>query len=337
MAPGISALNQVQIGQETTAGTKVTPTTLWRGMGMIKDNTEIEFLDENIGIAGGALRSRIPATGGEIPLAGGFTFEQGGYVFQSGFYSTSPTTDTSSAKIWTWTVQTGSTDPIETTDLKTLTIRAGDNQQAEFMSYCFTREFTLSGRVGEGLDITATMEGRAVGTTDFETGLAIPTVEDVLFTNGLLYLDATTDIGTTQVSQTLFSVDLTITTGWKGYKAADGRTDFSFAKWTGSDIMLNVTFEHNSTAVTEKANWRNETERALRLQFNGSALSTTDAAATYDKKALVVDLWGKWESFDAISDEDGNNHVTGTFHAGYSSTGANKARFIIVNELASLP
>lgn len=334
MAPGIEALNRIQTGAESTAGTAATPTTPWRGMGVITDNTEIEFLPENIGIAGGALRSRKIMTGGEIPLSGGFTFEQGPYIFQSGFYKTTPTTDAGSARIWTWTVQTASTDPIETTDLQTYTIRAGDNQQAETMSYCFCREFTLTGRVGEGLDITATMEGREVGTTDFEAGLSIPTVEDVLFTNGKLYLDPTTDMGTTQVSQTLFGVDLTVTTGWKGYRAADGRLDFSFAKWTGSEILLNVTFEHNSDAETEKANWRNQTERALRLQFDGTALSTTD---TYGTKALIIDLWGKWESFGPLTAEDGNNHVAGVFRAGYSATGANKAIFRVVNELASLP
>jgi len=47
-------------------------------------------------------------------------------------------------------------------------------------------------------------------------------------------------------------------------------------------------------------------------------------------------LWGKWESFDAITDEDGNNHVTGVFRAGYSPTGANKAIFTVANEVASL-
>lgn len=337
MAPGIEALDQVQIGAESTAGTAATPTTNWRGMGVIQDNSVIEFLEEHTGRAGGNLRTRKPATGGEIPLEGGFTFEQGGYVFQSGFYSTTPTTDASSAQIWTWTVQTASTDPIESTDLQTYTIRAGDNQQAEQMNYCFTREFTLSGRVGEGVDINATLEGRTVSTTDFETGLSIPTVEDVLFTNGTLYLDSSTDIGVTSVSQTLFAMDLNVTTGWKAYRAAEGRLDFSFAKWTGSEIVLNLTFEHNSSAVAEKSNWRNETERALRLSFTGSALSTTDAGATYDKKTFIVDLWGKWESFEALNAEDGNNHVTGVFRAGYSTSGANKARFILVNELGSLP
>lgn len=338
MAAGIKALRRIQIGQETAAGTKATATAIMRGFeGVIKDNTMIEFMPENIGIAGGANRTRKPATGSEMAMTGGFTFEQGGYFFQSGFYKTTPTTDASSGKIWTWTVQTVSTDLIETTDLQPLTVEGGDNQQCEYFTYGFTREFSLSGQAGGGLDISATIEGRETGTTDFTASIAIPTVEDVLFTNGKLYIDTSTDIGTTQVSQTLFSMNLNVTTGWKGYAAVDGRIDFSFAKWTGSEIVLNVVFEHNSSAVAEKAAWRAQTERAIRLQFDGTALSTTDASATYDKKALRIDLWGKWESFDALSDADGNDHVAGVFRAGYSSTAAKKAVFTICNQLASLP
>ena len=334
---GIKALRKVQLGQETTAGTNAVATALWRGMGVIQDNTEVEFMEEDIGLLSGVLRTRIPHTGGEITLEGGCTFQQLPYIFQSGFYNTTPTTDTSSAEIWTWTVQNASSDPVSTTDLLTYTIEAGDDQQAEYMNYCFTREFNITGRVGEGLDISATLEGRAVGTTDFTTGISIPTIEDILFTNGELYLDPTSDtIGTTQVTSTLFAVDLNVTTGWRAYAAADGRTDFSFAKRTMDEITLNVTFEHNATAVTEKSNWRNETERALQLKFNGSALSSTDGAATYDKFTFIVNLWGKWESFGALEEDNGNDQVTGVFRAGYSSTAANKAQFIVVNESSSL-
>jgi hypothetical protein len=334
---GIKALRKVQLGQESTAGTNAVATALWRGMGVITDLTEVEFLEEDVGILSGLLRTRIPKTGGEITLEGGCTFQQMPYIFQSAFYNTTPTTDASSAEIWTWTVQNASSDPVATTDLLTYTIEAGDNQQAEYMNYCFTREFNITGRVGEGLDISATLEGRAVGTTDFTTGISIPTVEDILFTKGTLYLDATSDtVGTTQVTQTLFAVDLNVTTGWRGYMAADGTTAFSFAKRTEDEIVLNVTFEHNATAVTEKANWRNETERALQLKFTGSALSSTDAGATYDTYTFVVNLWGKWESFGALEEDNGNDQVTGVFRAGYSSTAANKAQFIVANESATL-
>jgi hypothetical protein len=182
------------------------------------------------------------------------------------------------------------------------------------------------------------MEGRTVATTDFTASIAIPDVETILFTNGKLYIDPTTDaIGTTQVSQTLFANDLNITTGWRGYPAADGRTDFSFVKRTKEEITLSVTFEHNATAVAEKLAWRNQTERAIRLRFDGNALSSTDAGATYDTKTFIADLYGKWESFDSLTDQDGNDQVTGLFRNGYSKAAGTKGYFRIVNELATLP
>jgi hypothetical protein len=155
-----------------------------------------------------------------------------------------------------------------------------------------------------------------------------------------LYIDGSTsssDIGTTQVSQTLFNADLSHTTGWRGYRSADGRTDFSFIKRTKDELTLSLTFEHNSSAVTEKAAWRNQTERAVRLTFTGNALSTTDSGGTYDTKTLILDLWGKWESFEALSDNDGNDQVTGLFRVGYSPDAQFKARYILVNELATMP
>jgi hypothetical protein len=338
--PGIKALRRLQLGAEATAGTSVAATAIWRGTGMGKDNRETTFVEEDIGLLGDALRTYVAKTGGEVTFEGISTFEQNPYFFQSGLYKTTPTTDTSSAQVWAWTIQNASTDPIATTDLQTYTVEFGDNQQAEYMAYCFTREMTLSGTVGEALNVSATMEGRTVGTTDFtpSTDIPVPTVESILFTNATLYIDPSSDtIGTTQASQTIFATELSIKTGWRGYAAADGRTDFSFVKRTKEEITLSVTFEHNTTAVAEKLAWRNQTERAIRVKFTGNALSTTDAGAPYDTKAMVWDLYGKWESFDALSDQDGNDQVTGMFRVGYSAAAGTKGSFKIINELSALP
>jgi hypothetical protein len=340
--PGIKSLRRIQGGAEATAGTSVPATWIWRGTGVGKDLSEVTFVEEDIGLLSDALRTYKAKTGGEVTFEGPASFEQLGYFLQSGIYATAPTTDTSAAKVWTWTHQTASTDPIATTDLQTYTLEFGDNQQAEFMTYCFTREYKLTGNVGEALMLSATMEGRTVGTTDFtpSTDVVIPDVETILFTNATLYIDSSTsssDIGTTQVSQTLFNADLSHTTGWRGYPAADGRTDFSFVKRTKDELTLSLTFEHNASAVAEKLAWRNQTERAIRLMFTGNALSSTDAGAPYDKKTLIIDLWGKWESFEALSENAGNDQVVGMFRAGYSPTALLKARYILANELATMP
>jgi len=337
--PGIKALRRVQIGPELSPGaTTDVATTIWRGMGVIKDNLEITFVEEDIGILGGANRTYKGKTGGEIELSGTATFEQLPYGFQSGIYATTPTTDTSSGLTWTWNVQSLSTDPIATSDLQTYVIEGGDNQQAENMHYCFTKELKLSGEAGAAIDLSMTLEGRDVAPTTFTAGLSIPSVEDILFSKGLLYIDQTSDAaGSTLKSNTLLKMDLTYTTGWVPVFAADGNTYFSFVKRQSDAITLDITFEHDGTSVAEKSAWRAQTERVIRLKFAGNALTTTDAGATYDTKILLIDLYGKWESFDALSDMDGNDTVVGKFKVGYSATAAKKCVFTVVNELSSLP
>ena len=191
MTNGIKALRKVELGQEASAGgTTDIASTIGRGMGVLTDNRETTFPEENIGILGGTTRSYVAMTGGEIALEGDATFEQAPYILNAGVYSTAATTDSGTGYIRTWTVQIASTDPIETTDLQTLFIEGGDNNEVETMRYGFVREFTFSGNAGEAVSINATIQGREIsGGQSFTSGLSVPTVEDVLFSKGKLYID----------------------------------------------------------------------------------------------------------------------------------------------------
>jgi|APSaa5957512622_1039677.scaffolds.fasta_scaffold26529_3 hypothetical protein len=337
--PGIAGLRRTQIGiMAAFGGTTDVATTYWRGMGMIDDTLEVTFPDENIGILGDVNRSYIGKKGGELPLEGDATFEQLPYIFQSGIKTVSPSTDASSAEIWTWAMQNATTDPISSSDLSYIVAEAGDNQQAEIFRSGFVREFSLKGAAGEALQVTATVQGREVELTTFTAGLSVPSVESILFSKGKLYIDPSSDTpGTTQKSQTFLDMSLDVTTGWSAIETADGRLDFSGVKMIGQESSLDITFEHDGSSVAEKAAYRAQNERVIRLEFEGSALSTTDAGATYDVKTLIIDLYGKWENFEPIGESDGNDVVSGTFHVGYSTVAAKKAEFIIANELATLP
>jgi hypothetical protein len=46
---------------------------------------------------------------------------------------------------------------------------------------------------------------------------------------------------------------------------------------------------------------------------------------------------GKWEKFDKLGEQDGNDIVQGTFRARYNSTAAAMFRAVVQNGLASLP
>lgn len=337
MTNGIKSLRKIQIGQEASAGgTTDIASTIWRGMGVITDLRETTFPEEDIGILGGTTRSYVAMAGGEISLEGDATFEQLPYIFNAGVYNTTATTDSGSGYIREWTVQNVSTDPIESTDLQTLMFEAGDNNEVETMRFGFVREFNITGNAAEAMAVSAIVQGREVtGGQSYTAGLSVPTVESILFSKGKLYIDPSSDtIGTTQVSNTMIAADLSMITGWQAVMTADGRIDFSFIKRIADEITLAITYEHNGSATAEKAAWRAQTERAIRLIFEGTALTS---AGTYTYKTFIIDLWGKYSSFDALTDLDGNDTVVANFRAAYSSTAANKARFTVVNNLATLP
>lgn len=342
--PGVTPLEKTLIGVEATAGaTTDAPTTYWRGIGKIKDRREVVFPPERIGKIGGTTRSYIPRTGGEVMLEQDATFEQMNYIRNAGIYFTTPTTDTGTGTgiIRTWTVQHSSSDALATTDLATLVVESGDNNDMEVARYAFVREYTVTGKQGEGLHVSATLESRAPSTsagftavtdTDFENA-----AEVILMSMGSLHIDDTTGtIGTTTVTETILEFSLKHTTGWVALPARDGRLDFSSIKHVDDEIILDVTFEHNATAVTEKAAWRAQTERAIRLQFAGTALTS---AGAYTTKIERYDLYGKWMTFGAegLEDQSGDNIYRGTFKVAYSPSAAKKCVFLNVTEQSTLP
>ena len=109
---------------------------------------------------------------------------------------------------------------------------------------------------------------------------------------------------------------------------------FSNIKNVGPEITLDVTFEHETTAVAEIAGWRAQTGRKVRLLFQGSAFTTAGTSYTYN--TLRIDLYGKWESFDGLDDADGNDTVSGTFRARYSEGAASAGNITVVNTLAAV-
>lgn len=342
MTTGITALSKTLIGVEALAGaTTDVPTTTWRGMGTQKDRQEIVFPPERVGVFGGTTRSYIPRTGGEVLLEGDATYEQLAYLFNAGIYLTVATTDTGSGYIRTWTVQKTAADAYATTDLGTLVIETGDNIDVESMHFGFVREMTLSGKQGEGMQHSTTVQGRApstsasftaVGSTDLDNP-----AETILFSKVALAIDPSTDaVGTTPKTETILDCSLKITTGWVELPAKDGRTDFSNIKRTDDEILLDITFEHNGVAITEKNAWRNQIERALQLKFTGTALSL---AGAYANKTFIANLYGKWQTFGAegLEEQDGDNIYRGTFKVAYASAATSKAQFILVTDLATLP
>lgn len=314
MAEGRKSCRRIQIGLETTPGTAVAATTYWRGTGTLDNNQTTVFPEEDVGIFGGTDRNYIPKVEAGITLESvPATYQQLPYLFEMGIEHATPTTDEGDAYYeYLYTMPLSCTDLHESTDLGTYTIEAGDNIAAEEFAYGVARSITLSGRASEAVMMSAELFGREVSTSEFTDDLSIPSVTEILMSHGSLYIDdADGTIGTTAISNTLLDMNLSINTGWRPIYTAEGNKYFSFAKQGMPEIICTLTFEHNATAVTEKANWNSLTARLLRLKFDGGS--------GYE---LYLDMAGKWDNVSKLGERDGNNILTFTFRVRYNSTAA---------------
>lgn len=331
MANGIKALRTIELGQEATTapGTPVAGSTLWRGEGTLDDQRQVIHPDEDIGYLSGVDRSYIPKVEAQIAFSDTpATFEQLPYILEAGVEAIGDGTANNSAYISDYNFPTTAVNTIQT-----FTIEGGDNNQYEEMEYAFVRDFTLSGVAGEAWMVGANWAGRQVSKTT-ATGSAVPTVEEMLFSKTKMYVDAVSGtIGSTQLTDTLLDANISFTTGWIPVWTADGDLFFSFHKMTKPEIVMNVTFEHNTSAVAEKDAWIAETPRLIRLMVEGSALSSSaTGTATDTVKNVQIDMAGKWERFEPLDDQDGNDTISATFRARYNSTGAEFCDIRVVNE-----
>ena len=184
---GVKALRKIQLGKETTAGTAVAATALWRGEGVGTDTSVTEFPPEDVGILGGTDRAYIPMVGGEVTWEGPATYEQLPYVLEAGVEQETGTQDGAGTDyIYVYNFPTTAQNT-----LRTYTIEAGDDQQAEEIDYCFVREFSLAGNAGEVISLNATWQGRQWSTTSYTGAISVPTVEEILFQKAKLYIDST--------------------------------------------------------------------------------------------------------------------------------------------------
>jgi hypothetical protein len=222
--------------------------------------------------------------------------------------------------------------------IKTYTIEGGDNNQAEVMEFGHVTDFELSFKAGEAVMVTANIAGRQVALQAFtsSTAATTPTVFEILTSKGKVYVDESTATpGTTQITNEILSGSLKVKTGLVAVPTADGALTFSFVKGTRPDVTLELVFEHSTFAIAEKVKWRAGTERLYRLDFSGSALTST--GTVYGTKKLIVDVAGKYEKFSALADDNGDDTITATLRGGYSATAALFLKFVVVNELAAIP
>lgn len=340
MAPGIKKLQRIQLGKETTAGTAVAATTRWRGAGaMLDDQRKIEEIEELVGIIDGADRTVVVQLLSMIELAPiALTFEQLQYLLVMGFGG--PTTGTAdgagSGKIYQTT--------IPTTAVPTAvpyTIESGDNVEQEVAEYNVLTKLTLTGELGGTVKMSGTVMGRQVQRLGGGfTAVSIPALSTESVTSqGKIYLDAIGGTyGTTQVSGSIIGFKITITIGWIPQFTIDGQLYFTRADYTSQKVEGEISFLHDANASGSggaKADFRAQTAKLLRIDLIGSALAS--AGTTYSTRHAIIDLPIKYLNPGPLDEKSGNNVVKLKFRSRYNLTAGNAGKFLVVNELASLP
>ncbi len=332
---GVKALRKIQLGKQSSIDTAVAATTTWRGTGLLEDDAEIKFVEEQIGIALPTTRNFTPKTGSKITLDPiDATFQQLPYLFEMGVAEEVATQDgAGTGYIYAYAMPTTAINA-----LSLYTIEGGNNEQAEEASAVFCSKFKISGNQAEGVMMEGELIGRAISDTTFTGALTIPTLvpgDHINFGGSQLFIDEPGGtLGATEITCTLYSFELDVETGWAGV-FANCRKDYAHIQWLQENFSatLKLVYKHNTTAETEKTRKAANTARQIRLSFAGNALGTP---ATESTLSFRVDAAGAYEEM-THGDVDGNDVKEATLRIGYDLTAALGLEFRVVNELTALP
>lgn len=339
MAPGIKKLQRIQMGFETTPGTTVTASSRWRGMGStLEDKRKVEIIEEMVGIIGGLDRTAITQNLGGLSLAATpATPEQAQYLFCWGMGGpkTGSADGAGTDKIYTNTIPTTAAPTTISSTFET-----GDNREQEFANYGVATQVVLEGKSGETVKMSGTILTRAVNrlVAGF-TSTTIPTVSELLTSNGKFYLDAIGGTaGTTQIATQILGFKLQYDFMWIPKFTMDGTLDWSFATFADYKISGNVLFEHDTAVLRNagaKADFVAQTAKIMQIKLLGDAAAS--GGTTYQNKQIVITHPIKWLNPPTLSDLNGNDTVSMNFQSRYNSTFGGAGTIVVVNELAALP
>lgn len=324
---------KIQLGRESSRGTEVNATTIWRGLGTPQDERETVFVDEDIGYLAPTDRAYQPDEFGTIEMEPvPATFEQLLHLLEGGVKTVSPSQDgAGDAYISEYPLT-------ETTPntVKPYTIEAGDDQAADVLTGGFVDSITLEGGAREAWTMGGGWGAQQIADGSFTAALSAPTVETILFGNSKLYIDAIDGaFGSTQVSNAFLKASLTLNTGITPFFCGHGELYYSHLEYTRPTVEMGITFLHDSDGAAQREVWRTNTPKLVRIIVEGSTFS--NAGNTYSVKTLILDFAGRWSNFNKLGEEDGVNIVEGTFRAGYSATAAEYGLITVVHDLTTIP
>lgn len=333
-------LRKVQLGKESTAGTPVATTLIWRGSAIRPRNENTRHrANENVGLSVATMRQYVSRKFASIDFpTTEMTAEMLSVLFDSGIRKASPVQDgPGSGYVRTWATPVDAATLPAVTDLQTRTIQGGANLLVERVPYCFATEFELAGKVEEAWMFNSKWVGRESTSTTFTAGLSTIPVSEFMFNNTKVYLDAATGgtIGTTLLDGVLIDASIKQTTGWGPRFAANGQLTFVEAEFTAPKTTISMTLLMKAQTISKKVEWDANTPYLLRFLNEGRSLTT---AGTFSKVSAIFDFAGLFTNWDDSSaNAEGAYVVKATFDCGYDTMANVYANYKTVCELSVLP
>lgn len=333
---GITGLEKLQLGGESTSGTAVAATAIWRGENSeLVDDREVAFVEEQIGVMTSTTNAYVPKEAASVTMGStSVTCQQLPYILEGAIEAATPVQDGTGAQPY---VRIYNVPTTADNTRKTFTIEWGDNEHVQETDYAYVESFKITGNGGEGLMMEANWRGRTVVDSSFTsvTLAAIEPSDNLVFGGSNFYRDGTgTFPATTEVTSTLLSFELDVTTGLTSKFTNLGKDfDFTYFNKDAFSATLSLVYEHNAGTDTERDTFEAATPRSVQLKFEGGVFGTV--GAVYSNFTLLIDAVGVYTEFPP-SDLDGNSTVEAVLQIGYDPTATSTLDITVVNRYSDL-
>jgi len=328
MAYGAYSANTIQLGRESTPGTAVAATSIWRGpAASIEDARTRQVAEEQVGLLIPTARIYDSALGAKLAMpATELTFEQVLHILEAGIVAATPAGP--SPYTYTYALpQTATPNTIKTYTIESGNTVAGDGAE---MEQSFVEEFELSGQRLAPWMMSATWMGRQRSVATLTSPLSLVAVEEAQFGKTKLYIDATGGtIGSTQKTGVLTKASVKVRTGWQAVYAGDGVLYYTNVKYVRPEVRLALTIELESggVATTERAAFVAKSLRLVRLDCAGS---TSDRNLTIDGSFI-------WDTVGDYENDNGDTVLTLEGQAWYSSADNQYFSVVVKNLVSTVP
>lgn len=339
MTYGTWPFNMCQLGRGTaiTAGAigsdnAIAATTVWRGaFGGFDDTRERQTTEEDVGTMATTERTSDTKILATVPMPETtLTYEQVLHVLEASMGQVAPV-GAAAPYTYTYAVPLSTTPPT----IRPYTMRIGNvlvPTDIKIVPGCWVQEWEMTGKAGEFWTVQATWQGQRGINGAFTNAIALPAVQDAVFSNTSLYIDASGGtIGTTQVSGVLVGASIKYASMIEWVPPGDGTLYPTRIKIGRPKVTYTLTLELEEVSGTsrvaqQRAIFESNTVQLLRLRCPGTS-----------GRHILWDIAAKHDSVGAYEKNgDTNTTVTIEGHADYSSTDALMFEVEVANTLSGV-